>query len=137
IMEQVRDGKSREEPEILKGRDFSRALFGALKDKMRAGGDGGTALREDPAQYGTGDEANPENLETLMAEAACEMENIIRRHTVIRWRENPDAQNRMRDDLDDFFVELQRKKGISMTWEQIDSVVDASISIAINRRDEI
>lgn len=134
VMEQVRDGKSKEGPEILKERDLSRALFGALKDKM-ATGQGG--VHEDPAQYKTRNDPESVIFEQVMAEAACEMEDIIRRHAVVRWRENQDAQNRMRNDLDDFFVELQREKGISLSWDQVDAIVDAVLGIAINRRDDV
>lgn len=134
VMEQVRDGKSKEGPEILTERDLSRALFGALKDKMAAGQGG---VHEDPAQYKTRNDPESVTFEQGMAEAACEMEDIIRRHAVVRWRENQDAQNRMRNDLDDFFVELQREKGISLSWDQVDAIVDAVLGIAINRRDDV
>lgn len=134
IMEQVRDGKSREGPDILKERDLSRALFGALKDKM-PGGQG--SVREDPTHYRTRNDPRSATFEQMMAEAACGMEDIIRRHAVVRWRESQDAQNRMRDDLDDFFVELQQQRGLSLTWDQIDAIVDAVLAIAINRRDDV
>jgi type I restriction enzyme R subunit len=134
VMEQVRDGKSKQGPEILKERDLSRALFGALKDKM-ATGQGG--VHEDPVPYKTRNDPESVTFEQVMAEAACEMEDIIRRHAVVRWRENQDAQNRMRNDLDDFFVELQREKGISLSWDQVDAIVDAVLGIAINRRDDV
>lgn len=134
VMEQVRDGKSKEGPEILKERDLSRALFGALKDKMVTGQG---SVREDPAPYKTRNDPEPANFEQVMAEAACEMEDIIRRHAVVRWRENQDAQNRMRNDLDDFFVDLQKKRRISLTWDRIDAIVDAVLGIAINRRDDV
>ncbi len=134
VMEQVRDGKSAEGPEILKERVLSRALFGALKDKMSTGR---TSVREDDVEYTTRNDPESVSFEQVMAEAACEMEDIIRRHAVVRWRENQDAQNRMRDDLDDYFVELQRKRGISLTWDQIDAIVDAALAIAINRREDV
>lgn len=135
VMEQVRDGKSKEGPEILRQRDFSRALFGTLKDKLLRGA--GDVLREDAVPYRTKNDPEPADLERVMAEAACTMEDIIRKHAVVRWRENPDAQNRMRNDLDDFFVELQKKKGISLTWDQIDAIVDATLAISINRRGDV
>lgn len=133
VMEQVRDGRSKEGPEILKERDLSRALFGALKDGL---GRGGSLKEEDPVFRTRNDPPEP-SIEAVMATAACEMEDIIRRHAVVRWRENQDAQNRMRDDLDDFFVELQKRKGISLTWDQVDAIVDAVLAIAINRRDDV
>jgi len=126
IMEKVRDGKSKEEPTVLHGRDLARALFGALKDKLRG-----------PSCINSNEDIAVANTEKLMADAACEMENIIRRHAIVRWRENYDAQNRMRNDLDDFFVEFQSREDTSLTWDQIDAIVDTSISIAINRRDDV
>lgn len=134
VMEQVRDGKSKEGPEILKQRDLSRSLFGALKDKM-ASGQG--LLREDPESYKAENDFDAATFEQVIAEAACEMEDIIRRHAVVCWRENQDAQNRMRNDLDDFFVEFQMKRRITLSWDQVDAIVDAVIGIAINRRDDV
>lgn len=135
VMEQVRDGKPREGPDILKERDLSRALFGALKEKLAHTQT--SVVSEDTTPYRTKNDSPPADPETVMAKAACEMEDIIRRHAVVRWRENQDAQNRMRDDLDDFFVELQKKKGIILTWDQVDAIVDTAIAIAINRRDDV
>ena len=132
-MEEVRDGKAKEGPEMLRERDLSRALFGALKERIEGAG----SVREDPAQYKTKNDPPAEPLESVMAEAACDMEDIIRKHAVVRWRENKDAQNRMRNDLDDFFVELKKRKGISLSWDQVDAIVDAVLGIAINRRDDV
>jgi type I restriction enzyme R subunit len=134
-MEQVRDGKPREGPDILKERDLSRALFGALKEKLAHTQT--SVVNDETTPYRTNNDPPSADPETVMAEAACEMEDIIRRHAVVRWRENQDAQNRMRDDLDDFFVELQRAKGITLTWDQVDAIVDTVIAIAINRRDDV
>jgi type I restriction enzyme R subunit len=65
------------------------------------------------------------------------MEDIIRKHAVVRWRENIDAQNRMRNDLDDFLFKIQREKGIQMSYEQMDAIIDAAIAIAIHRPDDV
>jgi type I restriction enzyme R subunit len=135
VMEQVRDGKPREGPDILKERDLSRALFGALKEKLAHTQT--SMVQDDETPYRTKNDPPTADAETVMAQAACEMEDIIRRHAVVRWRENQDAQNRIRDDLDDFFVELQKKKGITLSWDQVDAIVDTAIAIAINRKDDV
>lgn len=135
VMTQVRDGKAKEGPDILKDRDFSRALFGALKEEL-AKESRSTGLSEDPVSYGS-PEKNAERLERVLAEAACEMEDIIRRHAVVRWRENIDAQNRMRNDLDDFLYDLQTKKGVQISFDQMDAIVEAMIRIAIHRSDDV
>jgi type I restriction enzyme R subunit len=135
VMEQVRDGKSKDGPEILQERDLSRALYGALKERLRFSA--ADSVHETQSNYGNGKRSDAETFENVMAEAACEVEDIIRRQAVVRWRENPDAQNRMRNDLDDFFVEFQKRKGIELTWDQVDAIVDAILTIAINRRDDV
>jgi type I restriction enzyme R subunit len=135
VMTQVRDGKTKEGPDILKDRDLSRALFGALKEEL-ARESTSSVVREDPASYGD-PAANAARVEHVLAEAACEMEDIIRRHAVVRWRENIDAQNRMRNDLDDFLYDLQIKKGVQITYDQMDAIIEAVIRIAIHRSDDV
>lgn len=141
IMEQVRDGKVKEAPDMLKERDLSRALFGALKEQMlnavsppSASND--NVLREDPPVYGGAVESTPPT-ENVLAEAACQMEDIIRKHAVVRWRENVDAQNRMRNDLDDFLFGLQKEKGITLSYTQMDAVIETVIRIAMHRTDDV
>ena len=141
VMEQVRDGKAREAPEALKERDLSRAFFGALKDKMVPPPEpkppSATGLREDPPEFRVNRPSPEEPVDRILAEAACEMEDIIRRHSVVRWRENPDAQNRMRNDLDDFLFKIQKEKQIPMSYEQMDAILDAVIAIAIQRSEDV
>ena len=138
IMEQVRDGKTKEAPDLLKERDLSRALFGALQKEI---GEASTAnssvVREDPVEYKTSRSTASVSVDSILAEAACAMEDIIRKHAVVRWRENIDAQNRMRNDLDDFLFNLQVKKGVAMSYEQMDAIIEAVIRIAIHRTDDV
>jgi type I restriction enzyme R subunit len=136
VMTRVRDGKAQEGPDILKERDLSRALFGALQEELARGDSDSSVVREDPTPYRAGGTTEP-SLDSALAEAACTMEDIIRRHAVIRWRENIDAQNRMRNDLDDFLYEMQMKKGIPISFDQMDAILEAVIRIAIHRTDDI
>jgi len=135
VMSQVRDGKSQEGPDILKERDLSRAFFGALKEEL-AHDSMSAIVREEPPDYGS-TEIDAAQLEQILAEAACDMEDIIRRHNVVRWRENIDAQNRMRNALDDYLFELQAKKGVEISYHQMDAIVEAMIRIAIHRSDDV
>jgi type I restriction enzyme, R subunit len=137
VMTQVRDGKAQEGPDILKERDLSRALFGALKEELsRSGSSTSSVVNEESPIPGSG-KAAESMLETILAEAACEMEDIIRRHAVVRWRENIDAQNRMRNDLDDFLFGLQVKKGVQINYDQMDTIIEAVIRIAIHRSEDV
>jgi type I restriction enzyme R subunit len=108
-----------------------------LKEEMVSGGSGSSVVREDAVSYGGGHSSHAPKLETVLAEAACEMEDIIRKHAVVRWRENIDAQNRMRNDLDDFLYDLQTRKGIEISFSQMDSIIEAAIRIAMHRTDDV
>ena len=124
-MEAVRDGHRTDAPSVLRDRDLSRALYGSLKDQLGQLGTaenyGGSVVRENSPAYGGNSSRNP--VEELLASAACQIEDIIRRHAVVRWRENPDAQNRMRNDLDDFLFALQDEKGIKLSLPQMDAII--------------
>jgi type I restriction enzyme R subunit len=136
VMTQVRDGKTQEGPDILKERDLSRALFGALQEELTRGSGSSSVVRDDSALDGSGGAGMP-SVESVLAEAACTMEDIIRKHAVVRWRENIDAQNRMRNDLDDFLYDLQIQKGLQISFDQMDAIIEAVIRIAIHRSDDI
>ena len=139
IMQAVRDGRSGDAPSVLKNRDLSRALFGALKEKIgeavRDGDSSSAVVREDPPAYGSRPASDP--VEDVLVSAACDMEDIIRKHAVVRWRENIDAQNRMRNELDDFLFGLKESKGIELTFAQMDAIIESVISIARNRTNDV
>jgi len=127
---------------MLKENDLSRALYGALKEQMDPPptpdpGEGTALVREDTQPYGTDLPIRKRAADEVLAEAACEMEKIIRQHAVVRWRENIDAQNRMRNDLDDFLFDLQKKKGIALNFTQMDAIIENVIRIAMHRSDDV
>ncbi|MCB1087371.1 MAG: hypothetical protein KDM63_10025, partial [Verrucomicrobiae bacterium] len=138
-------GNLNDVPEVLKDSDLSRALFGALKEQMAipladasAASPAGPVMREgDGPTYGGGGKPPSPPADQILAEAAIDMDRILRRHAVVRWRENVDAQNRMRNDLDDFLFALQREKGITLSFAQMDAIIEAVIRIAIHRTDDV
>lgn len=142
IMEEVRGGNAKDVPEVLKQNDLSRALYGALKEQMApaagmADGENGSVLREDAPAYGGPSKPSAPPADTILAEAALSMDEIIRKHAVVRWRENVDAQNRMRNDLDDFLFDLQKEKGFTLSYAQMDAIIEAVIRIAMHRTDDV
>ncbi|MBL9116905.1 MAG: type I restriction endonuclease subunit R [Verrucomicrobiaceae bacterium] len=142
VMEQVRGGNAKDVPEVLKQNDLSRALFGALKEQMVPSGGRDQqptegVLMENEAIYGSGPSSSPLPEDEILANAAVRMDAIIRKHAVVRWRENVDAQNRMRNDLDDFLFALQKERGFTLSYAQMDNILDKVISIAMHRTDDV
>ena len=136
-MEQARGGNTQEAPDILRNRDLSRALFGALKEQLANPALKDSIVREGDTEDASGTEVSAAVAEQVLVEAACSMEDIVRRHAVVRWRENMDAQNRMKNDLDDFLYALQKQKGIKLSFAQMDAIIESVIRIAIHRTDDV
>ncbi|HEY5892675.1 MAG TPA: HsdR family type I site-specific deoxyribonuclease [Chthoniobacterales bacterium] len=139
LMQTVRDGRTHDAPSVLKERDLSRAFFGTLKEQIGHApinlDDTISVVREDSPTNGRKAAFDP--VDELLASAACQIEDIIRKHAVVRWRENADAQNRMRNDLDDFLFALQDEKGIRLTLVQMDAIIESALRIARNRTNDV
>ncbi|MEC5127119.1 type I restriction endonuclease subunit R [Verrucomicrobiales bacterium BCK34] len=144
-MEQARKGRNEDGPEALRERDLARALFGSLKEQLagslqvggeKTGEDSNKVGEPDSPSYGT-DSKQKATPETILAEAACHVEDIIRKHSIIGWRENVDAQNRMRNEIDDYLFALQGEHGIGLSFDQMDSFIESAISIARNRTQDV
>jgi type I restriction enzyme R subunit len=137
IMEQVRDGKRDDTPAVLDQSDLAKAFFGALKEQVSAGKNFTDNEHEDQSPYeGQIPSSKPEpSLPELLAAIACDVERIIRKHAIVRWRDNADAQNHMRNDLDDLLFGLQNEKGMSLSLAQMDAIIETILRIARNRQD--
>ena len=135
IMETVRDRRKSNLPSALDGNDFAQALYGAVSEQLSS--TNGWEVRETPAPYGKEGVPGVADLDQIRAEMSLRMEEIIRKEAVVRWRDNTDAQNRMRNEMDDFLFELQSKRGITLSLEQMDSLIESCLRIARNRPNEV
>ncbi len=50
------------------------------------------------------------------------------------WTHNPDVQNRMKTDIEDYLFDLKEEQRIALTLEDIDQVLEHCIDIARVRR---
>lgn len=142
IMEKVRDGRHDDVPTAVRGSDLAKAFFGELTSQFGGASSqkfasGESTTDEDPGPHVAGapsDGLTPPMAE-LLAEIASDIEQIIRQHAIVRWRDNADAQNAMRNDLDDLLFDLQRNKDIKLSFGQMDAILEAILRIARNRSD--
>lgn len=137
IMEQLRDGNRGDTPAILRQSDLAQAYFGALKEQLGITKTEAKPFREEPSAYGDGSRKAPPTPDPaqLLASVACEIEDVVRRHAVVRWRDSLDAQNRMRNDLDDLLFRLQQEKGVQLSYSQMDAIIESILRISRNRQD--
>ena len=141
-LDELRKGSSDAVPDRLRERDFARALFGTLQESLGetmsgTEEEGVGAVGEDAGVYGGDEHSKLSSPDELLVEAACQVENLIRKHCIVNWRENEDTQNRMRNDIEDYLFELQKERGIELTWDQMDVFIERAISVARNRTQDV
>jgi type I restriction enzyme R subunit len=97
-------------PEKLVGNDMARRYYGTVQEEV--------------GKYTTG---KPDAGATV----ALEVAKRIDQHKVRDWRDNHDALNRMRREIDNVFFEVAKEFDISFPLEVQDKLIDRCIEIAI------
>ncbi len=96
-------------PETLVGQDMARRFYGCV--------------REDLAQYTTGNQQPATQI-------ALAIVARIGKHKIRDWRDNQDALNRMRTEIDDVFFDVAEEFGVDIPLETQDKLIDQCIEIA-------
>lgn len=99
-------------PESVRHAPVKRAVFGVV--------------RETVAQYLT----DAVLLDRISEEATNAIDAIIDQRRVVNWIDNADVQNRMRTDVEDELFDVQRKYELPFTLDDIDKLMEESISIS-------
>lgn len=75
-----------------------------------------------------------EQAEELAAETAIEVQEIIKRHWKVHFWDDMDAQKLVVNDIDDYlFDEIKGQKGIDLTTEQMDNIIEKTMQVAKHR----
>src|SRR5215813_4739554 len=69
----------------------------------------------------------------IATETALEIDRIIQERIVVDWVSNPDIQNQMRNQIDDWLYELKNHRGIDLSFDDMDFIIESSINIARSR----
>lgn len=96
-------------PPELAGDDMARRYYGCVREGMVPY----VAEGSDPA-----------------AQIAKAMVERIKNHKIRDWRDNPDALNRMRGEIDDLFFEVCALEAVALSLEAQDRIIDACIEVA-------
>jgi type I restriction enzyme R subunit len=74
-----------------------------------------------------------DSYQALTSDVALAIDTIIKQHLIVDWQYKTDVQNKMRQAIDVYFFELEKEKGISLPLEEVDSIIDSSLQIALHR----
>jgi type I restriction enzyme R subunit len=65
---------------------------------------------------------------------ALVFEKILDKHWKVQFWDDDDAQNRAIDDIEDYLIdEVKSKKGLDISFEQIDDIIARFMKVAENR----
>ncbi|MFZ3056508.1 MAG: type I restriction endonuclease subunit R [Smithella sp.] len=103
-------------PAILEDNENAMAYYGVLKSFF--------------------DEQNisQKKRETIVVDMALVFEKILDKHWKVQFWDDDDAQNRAIDDIEDYLIdEVKSKKGLDVSFEQIDDIIARFMKVAENR----
>ena len=106
-------------PEALRDRDVAKAFYGVVNEVLE-----GLVLNEEAASYGK---------ENVAADLATQIDDAVRNRVVVDWRGNDDVKNAMRNAIDDLLYETRSKRGVPLTAQAMDAIIERAIDIAKNR----
>jgi type I restriction enzyme R subunit len=106
-------------PEPLQGKDVAKAFYGVVNEVIE-----GLEVKEDAVPYRTAEVA---------AGLAVQIDEAVRQRLRVDWRGNPDVQNEMRNAIDDLLYEARAAKGVPLTTQDMDAIIERALDIAKNR----
>ena len=69
----------------------------------------------------------------LLADVAIRLEQIIEEHKIRDWTTNPDVQNEIKREMDDYLYSVKGRYGIPLTGGDVDVVLDRLLELARQR----
>ncbi len=115
IMEDYRKGTTNiSYPEKIKGNVHAQAFYGVI-----------TAILDDVMDINTHID--------LISDISIRITEIIDEHNVVDWQRNKDIHNKIAQDIDDMFYEIEKNQGIQIDFDSIDKIIENVITVALRR----
>jgi type I restriction enzyme R subunit len=104
-------------PKELKGNDDAQALYGVIK------------------RFFGGKELDAKTCEEVSSDTTLAVLKVVKENRKVQFWDDDDAKNRVIDDIDDFlYDELRGGRGIKLTTEEMDELIEDMMQLARSRR---
>ncbi|HTV48653.1 MAG TPA: HsdR family type I site-specific deoxyribonuclease [Phycisphaerae bacterium] len=111
IQTAVRDRTGDDLPPELRSYEVAKAFYGVVRDILQ-------------------DKTNSADVRQIGAVAAIRIDQIISDHRIVDWTTNPDVQNKMKTEIEDFLFEFEKTLGLTISFDDIDRIMEQCIEIA-------
>ncbi len=113
FMESVRYKKDKSTPSVLDNREAARAFYGVINEELEKGA-----------------ELNDKERINLAAKIGIDIDDIILKHKIVDWHLNPDIQNKMKNEIEDYLID---NIDIKFSYDEIDLIMERVLNIAVKR----
>ncbi|NOT78912.1 MAG: type I restriction endonuclease subunit R [Bacteriovoracaceae bacterium] len=110
VLDEMRGKNKKDYPKQIRNNDEAKAYYGVLKEYLSI------------------------DDESVLADYALKIFEVIERHKIRDWVNNRDVQNKMSVEIDDLLYALKGNYNLSITSEQMDEIIETLLMIA-RRRD--
>lgn len=115
IMDDYHAGRSAiSYPERIKNNVHAQAFFGVLN-----------AIFDDVAGNGINSD--------FVAEVSEEITKILEEHRQVGWAENKTVHDRIAQDIDDLFYGYEKNRGVELSFDIVDKIIDNVLTVAVRR----
>lgn len=113
IVEDYRNGKSNiNYPEKIKGNLHAQAFYGVVWAIL----DGTEGVDVD-----------------LLADISLNITQIVEKHDTVDWQTNKDIHNKIAQDIDDMFYDIELNKGVKVDFNIVDKIIENVIIVSLRR----
>lgn len=101
-------------PEKIKGNVHAQAFYGVV-----------TAILDDVVDVNL-------NID-IVADISLGITEIIAEHNTVDWQNSRDIHNKIAQDIDDLFYNIEKETGFSLDFDTIDKIIENVITVALRR----
>lgn len=115
ILKDYREGNSGTSyPDEIKGNPHAEAFYGVICAELVK------AIDMDANRF-------------VVTEIAQEVTSIVQNNVSVDWQNNTDVHNRIRQDIDDLFFDMEEKYELKVDFDVIDKIAENVITVALRR----
>ena len=69
----------------------------------------------------------------MISDISLRITEIVDAHNMVDWQTNKDIHNKIAQDIDDMFYEIEKDTGITVDFDSVDKIIENVITVALRR----